>query len=173
MMPSSTSTSRSARLDSSAAFTAAERTVGLTPRTRSASRIGPWVWYMPRSLSGGVRSKCAESSSGIGRSRLARDVMLELTAVALQLADAVRDDVADRNDADEAPVVDHRHVPDPPLGHGLGNAVDGVVARAADHRRAHDAIDPLLQHLRTQLGGLPHDVALGDHAGHLGAVEDD
>src|SRR3954468_12940717 len=93
-MPSSTSTSRRCRPDSSAALTAAESTVGLTPRTRSASRIGPCVWYMRRRLPGSLHLRKV-SQPRVVQVRSARDVVLQLPAVGLQLAHPVGDDIAD------------------------------------------------------------------------------
>src|SRR3954447_1278418 len=97
----------------------------------------------------------------------ADDVVLQLPSVALQLPDPAGDDVADGDDADESTVVDHRHVPDPALGHRGGDAVDGVLGAAADHRGGHDLLDGRVEEFRAAFGNLAYHVPLGDDADYL------
>ena len=64
-------------------------------------------------------------------------VAVELVALELQLVDPVLDHVADADDADQLPVGDHGHVPDPALGHDLHQVVEqGVLVAGLARRRS-------------------------------------
>src|ERR1700678_2958120 len=54
------------------------------------------------------------------------DVGLQLLVLAFELFHPRLDDVADADDADQLAVLEHRHVPDPVLGHQQRETVDRV-----------------------------------------------
>jgi hypothetical protein len=74
-------------------------------------------------------------------------------------------DVPDRDHADNVFVcIDHRHMPDSPDPHQLGNLINGHVIAAAVHVTIHGLVDQL----RCSVIGIahhPNHVTLGQDAG--------
>ena len=98
----------------------------------------------------------------------ARVIRPERDAAMLGLdgGDALLHHVADRDDADEAPVLHHRQVAETALGHRLHHILDAGAPGAG-----HDLLGHVVRHRPVEGGGpfagqCPHHVALGQNADH-------
>jgi hypothetical protein len=78
----------------------------------------------------------------------------------------VLDDVADRNDAHQAVLLEHRHVPELAGGHALHHTADGLGLAASHDLAGHHLRQRRGERARAQLRQRAHDVALGQDADH-------
>ncbi len=77
---------------------------------------------------------------------------------------AVLDHVADRHDADQLVLLDHRDVPELAERHPLHDPPDGLGQSAGHHLAGHHLRQRLVERVRAALRQSPHDVALGQDA---------
>src|ERR1700722_11688305 len=130
------------------------------PKKASAARARFWSATSSTSWPRGY------AATTPGAESVLRDVGLQLRVLAFQLFHPRLDDVADADDADQLAVLEHRHVPDPVLGHQQREAVDRVrLATGRDHR-CHDLLDRQREDRRSMGVQLAHHVTLGDDALH-------
>ncbi len=105
----------------------------------------------------------------LGRASAVRDVLAHGGGLHLDLRDVVLDHVADRDDADERAVFDHRQMAEAPGRHHGHDLIEGVALLAADDRARHALGDGPVQALRAVASQHADDVTLGHNAGDLAA----
>src|SRR6516164_8559996 len=92
------------------------------------------------------------------------DVIAQRGGFVLHLLQSVLDHVADRHDADNLLLLDHRDVAELAGGHALHDDPDGLRRAAGDDFAGHDLRQRLCEHARSMLSEHAHDIALGQDA---------
>src|SRR4051812_49283275 len=105
------------------------------------------------------------------RSHRAGDVLAQRVRLALDFIEALLHHITDADHAAQPPVLlDHRDVPDAPLGHERHDRAHPIVARAGEHLLGHHAADTLAQDVDAMIGDGVEDVAIREDAGQVRAV---
>src|SRR3954447_5732901 len=108
------------------------------------------------------------------RSHRARNVLAQRVRLALDFLETLLDHVADADHAAQpAGTLDHRNVPDAPLGHQRHDRAHLIVAGAGEHLLGHHAADARAQHRGAVIGERPHDPSIRDDAGDPRPVRGD
>src|SRR5258707_1406163 len=100
-----------------------------------------------------------------GRRASAGDEAAQRIGLELDFLDAVLDEVADADDADEDAVLDDGQVTKAMLGHACHQIAYGVFGNAGDDLARHQLVDRHRQQRGALLGEGMDDVALGEDAG--------
>src|SRR5258706_10855593 len=110
-----------------------------------------------------ARSEGTSESRHQSRYSLRRaNIFAQGVLLVLKLTEPRLHHVADRNDADEPSVFDHRNVPEPAAGDALHDFGDRFIAIAGDHLAGHHLCHGGAERCRTFLVEQPYDIALRD-----------
>src|SRR6185437_5621073 len=92
------------------------------------------------------------------------DVLTQRLLLGLVILDAPFDDVADRDQPDDAVTLEHWQVPEFAERHHFHDRCDGVVLPATYDLACHRRADRLVEHACTPLAQFAHDITLRENA---------
>src|SRR5580658_8771515 len=92
------------------------------------------------------------------------DIIAQRFLLGLEFPDPPFDYVADRNQADNPAVLDHRQMPEFAQRHHFHDRADGIALLAADHLARHHRTDRFFEHRRAAFAEHADDVAFRQDA---------